>query len=78
MLRGVHLVCLDDGGVTDALTALPRFLKFKPIQPRDIRHFLSTAYLSGILIHEEERKKKRYVDSKQSKVKSKACTSTTS
>ena len=62
MLRGVHLVCLDDGGVTDALTALPCFLKFKPIQAGDIRHFLSPPYLSGILIH---KKKKNSLDSKQ-------------
>jgi hypothetical protein len=67
-------VWLEDGGLTDALTALPCFLKFKPIQARDIRHFLSRSYLSGILIHE----KKPSLDSKQSNVKSKPCTSTSS
>ena len=51
----VHLVCVDDGGVADALTALPCFLKFKPIQARDIRHFLSPPYLSGILIHDKKK-----------------------
>jgi hypothetical protein len=73
MLRGVHLVCLDDRGVTDALTALPCFLKFEPIQARDIRHFLSRPYLSGILNYE----KKTFMDSKHSKEKSKTRTSTT-
>jgi hypothetical protein len=47
-------VCLEDGGVTDALTALPYFLKFKPIQARDITHFLSRPYLSGILIYKKK------------------------
>ena len=67
MLRGVHLVCLDDGDVTDALTALPCFLKLKPIQARDIRHFLSPPYLSGILIH--EKKKLRGLQIIKSKIK---------